>query len=202
MIAHLKGVLFSKATDSVIIDVNGLGYEVFVPLSTFYTLPEEQGHEISLHIHTHVREDAFLLYGFKTILEKRIFRLLISVSGIGPKLGMNILSGIGPDALLIAIAQGDVARLQSIPGVGKKTAERIALELKEKARLITPDTADMPPVKVASHEDRLLRDDAISALVNLGYTLKAAEKAVDKALSAPGEKSLEFIITESLRVLV
>jgi holliday junction DNA helicase RuvA len=201
MIAHLKGTLLTKATDSVIIDVNGLGYEVFVPLSTFYTLPEEQGHEISLHIHTHVREDAFLLYGFKTILEKRIFRILISVSGIGPKLGMNILSGIGPDALLTAIAQGDVARLQSIPGVGKKTAERIALELKDKARLIRPET-DIPPAKIATHEDSLIRDDAVSALVNLGYTLKASEKAVDKAIFAPGEKSLEFIITEALRVLV
>ncbi|MBN1905638.1 MAG: Holliday junction branch migration protein RuvA [Deltaproteobacteria bacterium] len=202
MIAHLKGTLLSKATDSVIIDVNGLGYEVFVPLSTFYTLPDEQGHEISLHIHTHVREDALLLYGFKTILEKRIFRLLISVSGIGPKLGMNILSGIGPDALLTAIAQGDVARLQSIPGVGKKTAERIALELKDKAKLIRPDSADMPPTKIASHEERLIKDDAISALVNLGYTLKAAEKAVEKALTGPGDKTLEFVITEALRVLV
>lgn len=202
MIAHLKGTLLSKATDSVIVDINGLGYEVFVPLSTFYTLPDEQGHEISLHIHTHVREDAFLLYGFKTILEKRIFRLLISVSGIGPKLGMNILSGIGPDSLLDAIAQGDVARLQTIPGVGKKTAERIALELKDKAKLIRPDTADMPPARVASHEERLLRDDAISALVNLGYTLKAAEKAVEKALTGPGEKRLEFVITEALRVLI
>ena len=202
MIAHLKGTLLTKATDSVIIDINGVGYEVFVPLSTFYTLPDEQGHEISLHIHTHVREDAFLLYGFKTILEKRIFRLLISVSGIGPKLGMNILSGIGPDALLTAIAQGDVARLQTIPGVGKKTAERIALELKDKAKLIRPDIADMAPAKIASHEEMLIRDDAGSALVNLGYTLKAAEKAVEKALAGSGEKSLEMVITEALRVLV
>jgi holliday junction DNA helicase RuvA len=202
MIAHLKGTLLTKATESVIIDVNGLGYEVFVPLSTFYTLPEEQGHEISLHIHTHVREDAFLLYGFKTILEKRIFRMLISVSGIGPKLGINILSGIGPDTLLTAIAQGDVAKLQTIPGVGKKTAERISLELKDKAKLIRPDITDMQPLKIASHEEITLRDDAVSALVNLGYTLKAAEKAVDKAISGPGEKTLEIVITESLRVLV
>ncbi|NLA74917.1 MAG: Holliday junction branch migration protein RuvA, partial [Deltaproteobacteria bacterium] len=182
--------------------VNGLGYEVFVPLSTFYTLPEEKGHEISLHIHTHVREDAILLYGFKTTLEKRIFRLLISVSGIGPKLGMNILSGIGPDILLDAIVQRDVAKLQSIPGVGKKTAERIALELKEKARLIRPDSTDMPRARLASYEERMLRDDAISALINLGYTLKAAEKAVDKAISGPGDKTHEFVITEALRVLV
>jgi holliday junction DNA helicase RuvA len=202
MIAHLKGTLLTKATDSVILDVNGLGYEVFVPLSTFYTLPDEPGHEISLHIHTHVREDAFLLYGFKTILEKRIFRMLISVSGIGPKLGINILSGIGPDTLLTAIAQGDVIKLQSIPGVGKKTAERISLELKDKAKLIRPDTADMPAAKIASQEERILRDDAVSALVNLGYTMKAAEKAVEKALSGSNEKSLEIIITDALRVLV
>ncbi len=201
MIAYLKGTLITKATDSVIIDVNGLGYEVFVPLSTFYTLPDEQGREISLHIYTHVREDAFLLYGFKTILEKKIFRMLISVSGIGPKLGINILSGIGPDALLEAIAQGDVARLQTIPGVGKKTAERISLELKDKAKSIRPDTG-LPPTKMKSHEERMLKDDAVSALVNLGYTLKAAEKAVEKALAGPGEKRLELIITEALRVLV
>jgi holliday junction DNA helicase RuvA len=202
MIAHLKGTILTKATDSVIIDVNGLGYEVFVPLSTFYTLPEEQGLEINLHIHTHVREDAFLLYGFKTILEKKIFRMLISVSGIGPKLGINILSGIGPDSLLTAIAQGDVVKLQSIPGVGKKTAERISLELKDKAKLIRPDTDDMPAAKIASQEERILRDDAVSALVNLGYTLKAAEKAVDKAISGSNEKGLETIITDALRVLV
>ena len=104
MIAHLKGILLSKSPNAIIIDNNGLGYEVFVPLSTFYTLPDEEGQEISLHIHTHVREDAFILFGFKTILEKKIFRLLISVSGIGPKLAINILSGIGPDTLLEAIA--------------------------------------------------------------------------------------------------
>ena len=201
MIAHLKGLLLSKSTDTIIIDNNGLGYEVFVPLSTFYTLPDEDGQEVSLHIHTHVREDAFLLFGFKTILEKKIFRLLISVSGIGPKLAINILSGIGPDALLEAIALGDVVKLQSIPGVGKKTAERISLELKDKAQLIRADV-DLPSVKISSQEDREVRDDALSALVNLGYTSKAAGNAVDKALSKAGEITLEGIITEALRVLV
>ena len=200
MIAHLKGILLSKSTDSIILDNNGLGYEVFVPLSTFYTLPDEDGQEVSLHIHTHVREDALILFGFNTILEKKIFRLLISVSGIGPKLGINILSGIGPDSLLEAIAQGDVARLQSIPGVGKKTAERISLELKDKAQSTRSD-ADLPPVKMASHEDSEVRDDALSALVNLGYSSKAAGKAVDKALSGPCELTLETVITEALRVL-
>ena len=201
MIAHLKGILLNKSTSSIIVDNNGLGYEVFVPLSTFYTLPDVEGMEVSLHIHTHVREDAFLLFGFKTILEKKIFRLLISVSGIGPKLAINILSGIGPDALLEAIALGDVVKLQSIPGVGKKTAERISLELKDKAQLIRADV-DLPSVKISSQEDREVRDDALSALVNLGYTSKAAGNAVDKALSKAGEITLEGIITEALRVLV
>jgi len=200
MIAHLKGVLLSKSTDTIIVDNHGLGYEVFVPLSTFYSLPDEGGHEINLHIHTHVREDAFLLFGFNTILEKKIFRLLISVSGIGPKLAINILSGIGPDSLLEAIAQGDVARLQSIPGVGKKTAERISLELKDKAQSIRSD-ADLPPVKMSSQEDNEVRDDALSALINLGYSSKAAGMAVDKALAMPCELTLETVITEALRVL-
>lgn len=201
MIAHLKGILLSKSPNAIIIDNNGLGYEVFVPLSTFYTLPDEEGQEISLHIHTHVREDAFILFGFKTILEKKIFRLLISVSGIGPKLAVNILSGIGPDTLLEAIAHGDVAKLQSIPGVGKKTAERISLELKDKAQSTRSDI-DLPPVKIRSHEEKELRDDALSALVNLGYSSKAAGNAVDKALAESGEMTLERVITEALRVLV
>jgi Holliday junction DNA helicase RuvA len=200
MIAHLKGILLSKSPNAIIIDNNGLGYEVFVPLSTFYTLPDEEGQEISLHIHTHVREDALILFGFKTILEKKIFRLLISVSGIGPKLAVNILSGIGPDTLLEAIAHGDVAKLQSIPGVGKKTAERISLELKDKAQSARSDI-DLPPVKIRTHEEKILRDDALSALVNLGYSSKAAGNAVDKALAKSGDMTLERVITEALRVL-
>ena len=200
MIAHLKGILLSKSPNAIIIDNNGLGYEVFVPLSTFYTLPDEEGQEISLHIHTHVREDAFILFGFKTILEKKIFRLLISVSGIGPKLAVNILSGIGPDTLLEAIAHGDVAKLQSIPGVGKKTAERISLELKDKAQSARSDI-DLPPVKIRSYEENEIRDDALSALVNLGYSSKAAGNAVDKALAKSGGMTLERVITEALKVL-
>lgn len=200
MIAHLKGILLSKSPNAIIIDNNGLGYEVFVPLSTFYTLPDEEGQEISLHIHTHVREDALILFGFKTILEKKIFRLLISVSGIGPKLAINILSGIGPDTLLEAIAYGDVAKLQSIPGVGKKTAERISLELKDKAQSARSDI-DLPPLKISSHEEKEIRDDALSALVNLGYSSKAAGSAVDKALAKSGDMTLERIITEALKVL-
>ena len=200
MIAHLKGTLLSKSTDVIIIDNNGIGYEVFVPLSTFYSLPDKENSEVSLHIYTHVREDALILFGFKTILEKKIFRLLISVSGIGPKLGVNILSGIGPDALLRAIAGGDVARLQSIPGVGKKTAERISLELRDKAQKASSDIT-MPPVKIHSIEDKEIHDDALSALLNLGYSSRAAGKAVDKAISGLTDATLEKVITEALKIL-
>ena len=126
MIVHLKGHLQRKTPHAVVVDNAGIGYEVIVPLSTFYALPEE-AEKVSLHIYTHVREDAFVLFGFHRPLEKEIFMMLISVSGIGPKLAINILSGIGPEELLDAMAVGDAARMQSIPGVGKKTAERIAL---------------------------------------------------------------------------
>lgn len=200
MIAHLKGTLLKKTTDSLIIDNGGVGYEVFVPLSTFYSLPEED-ETISLHIHTHVKEDAFILFGFNTILEKKVFRLLITISGIGPKLAINILSGIGPDDLIEAIARGDVVKLQSIPGVGKKTAERIALELKDKAGKISSDLS-IPLVKARTPEDKTVLDDALSALLNLGYPAKAANRAVEKAISGLADGvSLEGVIKEALRQL-
>jgi Holliday junction DNA helicase RuvA len=198
MIAFLKGILLKKTTETLIIDNGGIGYEVIAPLSTFYALPEE-GEEVSLHIYTHVREDAFILFGFKTTLEKKIFRLLISVSGIGPKLATNILSGIGPDILLEAIGAGDLVRLQSIPGVGKKTAERIILELKDKAQKLGTDL--VTPSKVTIFKDRTIPDDALSALLNLGYTSKAAKIAVDKAISNVTDASLEALIKEALRLL-
>ncbi len=198
MIASLKGILLKKTTDTLIIDNGGIGYEVIAPLSTFYALPEE-GEEVSLQIYTHVREDAFILFGFKTALEKNIFRLLISVSGIGPKLATNILSGVGPDILLEAIAAGDLARLQSIPGVGKKTAERIVLELKDKAQKLGTDL--ITPSKIMIFKDKTIPDDALSALLNLGYTSKAARIAVDKATSNVTDASLEGVIKEALRLL-
>jgi Holliday junction DNA helicase RuvA len=198
MIAFLKGNLLKKTTETLIIDNGGIGYEVIAPLSTFYALPEE-GEEVSLHIYTHVREDALILFGFKTALEKYIFRLLISVSGIGPRLAINILSGIGPDILLEAIAAGDLVRLQSIPGVGKKTAERIILELKDKAQKLGTDI--VTPSKVTIFKDKTIPDDALSALMNLGYTSKAAKIAVDKAMSNVTDASLEALIKEALRLL-
>lgn len=199
MIAYLQGTLLQKTTQSIIIDNAGIGYEVFVPLSTFYNLPD-RNEEMSLHIYTHVKEDALMLFGFQTPLEKDIFLLLISVSGIGPKLGINILSGIGPDELLAAIARKDSVRLQTIPGVGKKTAERIALELSEKAQLLVGDLEPTLP-KVVVGADKKVLDDAVSALLNLGYPAKLAKDAVGKAHSNNEDRSLETLIKEALRVL-
>ena len=199
MIAHINGILLKKTTQSLIIDNDGIGYEIIAPLSTFYSLPEENN-RVSLHIHTHVREDAFILFGFKTLLEKEIFRMLISVSGIGPKLAINVLSGIGPDELLEAMARGDALRLQSIPGVGKKTAERIALELRDKAIEVRPDL-DVTHGQVKTSEDKKIVDDALSALLNLGYPARSAKSAVQKALSVIKDVNLEGLIKEALRLL-
>ena len=199
MIAHLSGILLNKTTRSVIIDNDGIGYEVVVPLSTFYALPEE-GERVSLHIYTHVREDALLLFGFRTALEKEIFLMLISVSGIGPKLAINILSGIGPDDLLEAMAFGDAVRLQSIPGVGKKTAERIALELRDRASRARGDL-ETSPAYVVTGEDKRVMEDALSALSNLGYPLKSAKRAVDRVLTDMKEVNLEGLIKEALKLL-
>ena len=199
MIAYLSGTLLNKAPQSVIIDNRGIGYEVIVPLSTFYALPEKDN-PVSLHIYTHVREDALMLFGFHTPLEKEIFTLLISVSGIGPRLATNILSGIGPEQLLEAMARGDSARMQSIPGVGKKTSERIALELRERA-LKLKGTMEPLPSQVVVPEEKGLMDDAVSALVNLGYSAKAAKDAVQTARSHLETFNLKALIKEALRAL-
>ena len=199
MIAHITGQLFSKSTQSIIIETGGIGYEVFVPLSTFYSLPEKQ-EKVNLHIYTHVREDALFLFGFNTILEKNLFLMLISISGIGPKLSLNILSGIGPNDLLEAMASGDAVRLQAIPGVGKKTSERIALELKDRAAKAL-DRVETPPTPIPEGGEKRLLDDALSALLNLGYSPKMAKPAVDKARSLDKEISLENLIKETLRIL-
>jgi len=199
MIAHLSGTLLAKAPQSVIIDNGGIGYEVTVPLSTFYTLPEKDG-KVSLHIYTHVREDALMLFGFCTPLEKEIFTMLISVSGIGPKLATNILSGIGPEELLAAMARGDTARMQSIPGIGKKMSERIALELRDKAMKLK-GTLEPLASQVLLPEEKGLLDDAASALVNLGYSAKSARDAVEKARTRLEIFNLQSLIKEALRVL-
>ncbi|MBP1739533.1 MAG: Holliday junction helicase RuvA [Deltaproteobacteria bacterium] len=199
MIAHLSGTLLAKAPQSVIIENGGIGYEVTVPLSTFYTLPEKDG-KVSLHIYTHVREDALMLFGFYTPLEKEIFTMLISVSGIGPKLATNILSGIGPEELLAAMARGDTARMQSIPGIGKKTSERIALELRDKAMKLK-GTLEPLASQVLLPEEKGMLDDAASALVNLGYSAKLARDAVEKARTRLETFNLQLLIKEALKVL-
>ena len=199
MIAHLTGIVLKKTAQSLIIENNGIGYEVIVPFSTFYALPKED-EQVNLHIYTHVREDAIILFGFHTLLEKDIFLMLISVSGIGPKLAINILSGIGPDELLEAMAQGDAPRLQAIPGVGKKTAERIALELKDKALKVRGDSKDHPE-GMLDDKDEEVYDDALSALLNLGYPAKSAKRAVEKALVQTKDVTLESLIKEALRSL-
>ena len=199
MIAYLTGQLFRKTTQSVIIEAGGIGYEVFVPLSTFYTLPEKD-EKVSLHIYNHVREDALLLFGFQTKLEKDLFLMLVSVSGIGPKLSINILSGIGPQELLGAIASGDTVRLRAIPGVGKKTSERIALELKDRAcKLLDKEEVALPPALEGEEKGHV--DDALSALLNLGYSPKAAKMGIEKARPLIQEVNLEGLIREALKVL-
>ena len=183
----------------MIIDAGGIGYEVLVPLSTFYALPEKD-ERVSLYIHTHVREDALLLFGFHTKLEKNLFLMLTSVSGIGPKLSVNILSGIGPQALLEAMARGDAVRLQAIPGIGKKTSQRIALELKDRACQVLSHR-EILPAETPEGEEKHLVDDALSALLNLGYSDKPANAAIEKARSMVKEMSLEDLIREALRIL-
>jgi Holliday junction DNA helicase RuvA len=199
MIAHLTGLLFKKTTQSVILEAGGIGYEVFIPLSTFYSLPKEE-ERASLHVHTHVREDALVLFGFHSRIEKDLFTMLISVSGIGPKLAINILSGIGPQELLMAIASGDAVSLRAIPGVGKKTAERIALELKDRAARMIGDQ-QLPLSQPTETGETLLFDDAISALTNLGYPPKSAKQAIEKVRSSLREMSLEGLIKEALKAM-
>lgn len=195
MIAHLRGRIFDKQPNRIIVDVNGVGYDVAVPLSTFYGLGEA-GAEIALRIHTHVREDALLLYGFATRLEQELFEKLISVSGIGPKVALAVLSGIEPNDLIKAIQRGDLARLTAIPGVGKKTSERIVLELKDRLPLAAHTEAQAG----GASEPSDLKDDVLSALMNLGYHRPLAEKAVEGVLKAK-TGDFEQTLRQALREL-
>ena len=197
MIAHLRGRISEKQPNRVVVDVNGVGYDVFVPLSTFYGLGDP-GSNIALRIHTHVREDALALYGFATPLEQDLFERLISVSGIGPKLALAVLSGIEPAELMRAIERADVARLTSIPGVGKKTSERSVLELKD--RLPPPRTIAAGAGDTRA-ESATVRDDVLSALLNLGYHRPLAEKAVASALKAAPDDGFERTLKQALREL-
>ncbi len=193
MIAQISGNLAHKVPGEVVVDVGGIGYQVFIPLNVFYGLPEI-GHRVNLYIHTHVREDALQLFGFGGLEEKQVFLLLISVAGIGPKLAINILSGIPAVELVHAVKHGDQIRLVSIPGVGKKLAERIILELKDK--LITLDSPVVP--SAAQTNGSQVMQDAISALVNLGYRKAEVEKNVREIIEV-GRQDLEAVIMEALR---
>jgi len=197
MIGYLEGKLRFKSPDHIILDVNGVGYCVHVPLSTFYELPD-LGQTATLHIHTHVREDLLQLYGFRTGSDKEMFLHLITVNGVGPRLAVNILSGINSDELRLLVLQQDYQRLRAIPGVGKKIAERVMLELKDKLKLKRDaEEAPQPAVQGAS-----TYSDAFSALLNLGYRPVEAEKALKRATQSLGEAPpLEGLLKEALRVL-
>jgi Holliday junction DNA helicase RuvA len=201
MIAMLTGQLVSKGTDQVIIEVaGGIGYRVLIPLSTFYSLPDEG--MVKLHIHTHVREDALLLYGFLTADERSLFILLLSVAGVGPKLALNILSHASPRDLRQAIAGSDVKRLATLPGIGKKSAERLVLELKEKINKLdlSGDALDRGQnIAIASAPDQ--SEDALSALLNLGYKEAQARKTLAAIVIAP-ETPLEEILKSALKSLM
>ena len=196
MIAHLSGKLLSKQPNQVIVDVNGVGYEVCVPLSTFYELGDVGG-PVQLRIYTHVREDTIALFGFKSANEKLMFEQVTSISGIGPKLGITILSGMPVDELVAAIRQSNLARLTSIPGIGKKTAERLVVELRDKLAKTVP-TGEQTAAQSVSQP----QEDVISALVNLGYAKPSAEKAVQTVVSiSKTEPPFEELLRTALRQL-
>ena len=203
MIAHLSGTLLSKQATSVIVDVGGVGYEVAIPLSTFYELGET-GSAVQLRVYTHVREDVIQLYGFKTARERELFLQLISVNGVGPGLAIKLLSGMNADEMIASIRTNNLVRLVSIPGVGRKTAERLVVDLRDKvAALSSPALEEEFAAKAAGREvtHDSMRNDALSALSNLGYQRSAAEKAVKSALDEGGELSVEMILRRSLRSL-
>jgi len=195
MIGHLRGRVLEKRPNQVILDVQGVGYDVSIPVSTYYLLPDPPA-EAQLHIHTHVREDSLALYGFLTLSEKKMFEKLLSVSGIGPKLAITILSGLEVRELVPAIRQNDLLKLTHIPGVGRKTAERIVLELRDKVAEAEAERAAAPsglsPVQ----------EDVLSALLNLGYQRAAAERAVSRATSQDGAASFDTMFKHALQLLV
>lgn len=183
MIAHLRGRLLSKTPQAAVVEAAGVGYEVAISIPTFTALPAE-GEEVALLVHTHVREDALALFGFTAVAEKRLFEKLLSISGIGPKLAITVLSGLPPERLIAAIHNQDHATLTRIPGVGKKTAERIVLELKDKLK-------DLSSVAVAGASTPV-SEDVLSALINLGYGRPVAQKGVESAIARNPEAAKDF----------
>jgi Holliday junction DNA helicase RuvA len=205
MIAHLSGTLLSKQPTAAIIDVGGVGYEVAIPVSTFYELGEN-GSPAQLRVYTHVSQDAIRLYGFKTARERELFLQLISVNGVGPALAIKLLSGMNADEMIAAIRTNNLVRLVAIPGVGRKTAERLVVDLRDKiAALSSPALEEEFAAKAAASGSASspdsMRDDAMSALANLGYQRAAAEKAIKNAIDEGGELSVEVVLRRSLRSL-
>jgi Holliday junction DNA helicase RuvA len=194
MIAHLRGKLLAKHPNQAIVETAGVGYDVTISVPTFSELPAV-GAEVALHIHTHVREDQIALYGFLRPAEKLLFEKLITVSGIGPKLGITILSGMAADEMVGAIRGNDVARLTRIPGIGRKTAERMVLELRDKLPEAGP--AAVPAVSAMSANE----EDVLSALLNLGYQRAAAEKALSTATKNGKAASFDALFRDSLGML-
>lgn len=195
MIARLSGTLLDKALQRLVVDVAGVGYEVLVPLSTYYAIGDT-GAPVTLRIHTHVREEALQLFGFLTPLEIALFERLIGVNGIGPRLALAVLSGIEPPELVRAIRAADLARLTRIPGVGRKTAERLVVELKDRLPEVAGEAVAAAPEAAPG-----VRDDLLSALGNLGYQRAAAEKAVDRELAQAEEEDFEVVLRAVLRRL-
>lgn len=200
MIALISGKIAHKGISHIVVDTQGVGYRIFIPLTTFYELPEE-GQTVTLQVHTHVKQDAIHLFGFYTIQERELFELMLSVSGIGPKMAMNILSGISAHELLQAISSGNLGKLISIPGVGKKMAERLILELKEKVvkKMVAEN---IPAGDAVTKATEVLREDVLSALVNLGYKSNAAKDAVDRVLQDSGEAlAMDQLLKKTLKIL-
>jgi len=199
MIAHLKGQLIQKSPISLVVDVQGIGYEVFIPLTVYYELPE-CGTEVSLYIHTRIREDSLKLFGFVKETDKQMFELLTRISKVGPKIALAFLSGMTAQELTQAVFNDDISTLSAIPGVGRKTAERLALELKDKLSEL-----NLQPEAVTASADSIpgggLKDDAVSALVNLGYKKAQAEQALKKIWRDEAKPSLEELIRDSLNCL-
>jgi Holliday junction DNA helicase RuvA len=196
VIAYLSGTLRDKQVQRLVVDVGGVGYDVQVPLSTFYAVGDV-GAPVTLRIHTHVREDALQLFGFATPLEQTLFERLIGVSGIGPKVALSVLSGIEPEGLVRAIRGSDLGRLTSIPGVGKKTAERLVVELRDRL----PKTSDTTPADGPAAEADELRADLMSALTNLGYQRAGAEKVIDRVLKTSESREFQVVLRAILKDL-
>jgi Holliday junction DNA helicase RuvA len=203
MISHLSGTLLAKHATSVIVDVGGVGYEVTIPVTTFYDLGEPNS-PVRLNVYTHVREDALQLFGFRTLRERELFILLISVSGIGPKSAVAMLSGMSADEIVTAIRTNNYARLTSIPGVGRKTAERLVIELRDKMAALSSPALEQELASGASgaaQSEDALREDTLAALTQLGFPKPAAEKAITSAIQDGGELSVETLLRRSLRQL-